>query len=581
MVVFVVLVVTLAMAVFNLSYLATVPRNNLESLFEKKYMNSDQLKEDVSMALNDIVWFLEEDRDAQLRQRSVPYLYYVTDGMRVASNVATPDEQLFTQYKHSYFIFKNNHETMAFPFRYFSEYAGVIADFSDKYVNQAQIMLAFPDAMLAVKQQQWEKTRAELVFHLWRFAFWAVVSGALLLYLFAHLSKTSVDDHFQVRWYTRIFTEIMLAIWWVSGVAIVSNFFLPYRSFYSSVELFFPLAVILATTMVLYVKIRTGTFRSQMIVYKMYDAMCVIFEIRPFKNYAPTKKLFVRQLIFIVLSMLIVVAIIGSGSARDNIFILLCIEAALIYWYLRANRRTFIEINHGLAESVEDQIKSERMKIALVTNVSHDLKTPLTSIISYVDLLSKEEQLSDVAQDYVTILKEKAERLKNIVADLFELAKSSSGDIQVDMERLDIKKLLEQTLANLDDDIQKAGFAFKIKLPEQPVYIESDGKKLYRVLQNVLDNALKYSLQGSRIHVEMVSTPQGVIVDIKNTANYEMDFSEEEILQRFFRGDKSRATEGSGLGLSIAESFTNVCGGKFTVSIDGDLFKVRMTFYEA
>ena len=158
------------------------------------------------------------------------------------------------------------------------------------------------------------------------------------------------------------------------------------------------------------------------------------------------------------------------------------------------------------------------------------------------------------------------------------MAKSTSGDINLDLEKLDLKKLIEQTLGDMADEIDTSGLQIRTRLPEGPVYIKSDGKRLYRVFQNLIDNALKYSLKGTRVYIELEEVNGKAITVIKNIAGYEMDFTAEEILQRFSRGDKSRTTEGSGLGLSIAESFTKVCGGEFVVDIDGDLFKVIIKF---
>lgn len=234
-------------------------------------------------------------------------------------------------------------------------------------------------------------------------------------------------------------------------------------------------------------------------------------------------------------------------------------------------------IDSGMKKSIEEQVKSERMKIELVTNVSHDLKTPLTSIISYVDLLSKTE-LSDEAADYVKIISAKAERLKNIVSDLFDIAKANSGNSSVELENLDLCKLIVQTLADMDDRVNASGMTIKTRLPSVPVIIRSDGKKLYRVFQNLIDNALKYSLKGTRIFIEAEITDGLVKASVKNTSAYELDFTADEIKERFTRGDKSRSTEGSGLGLSIAESFTAVCGGSFNVVIDGDQFRTEVVF---
>lgn len=322
-------------------------------------------------------------------------------------------------------------------------------------------------------------------------------------------------------------------------------------------------------------------------IYRMFKLLKSLFDGRAFAKYPLTKALFYRQLVFICSSAFLMFwACIFSGGILYNgyggffvlIFIILILEAIIMYWYLTANNKTFEDINKGFNDSLEEQMKSERMKINLVTNVSHDLKTPLTSIISYVDLLSKEENLSQNAIDYIAILAQKSDRLKHIVSDLFELAKVTSGDISLELEQLDIKKLVEQTLADMDDKISGSGFQIKTKLPESKVMIMGDGKKLYRVLQNIIDNALKYSLDGTRIYVELTAHESKTNVTVKSTSATEMDFTAEEILQRFNRGDKSRSTDGNGLGLSIAQGLTTACGGELTISIDGDLFKVNLSF---
>ena len=235
-------------------------------------------------------------------------------------------------------------------------------------------------------------------------------------------------------------------------------------------------------------------------------------------------------------------------------------------------------LQEGMALAIKEQIKAERMKIDLITNVSHDLKTPLTSIISYVDLLDKEEDLPEHVSDYIAILGQKSERLKNLIEDLFDLAKASSENISLDMKELDLARLIKQTLADMEEVIEQSGLVFKLNIPDEPVYIISDGEKLYRVWENLITNALKYSLQGSRVFIDLECAGEKIIATIKNTANYEMDFEEEEILERFARADEARSSEGSGLGLSIAQSFTQACGGEFIIKIDGDLFKVEIIF---
>lgn len=237
-------------------------------------------------------------------------------------------------------------------------------------------------------------------------------------------------------------------------------------------------------------------------------------------------------------------------------------------------------IQEGMTKAVEDKMRSERMKVDLITNVSHDLKTPLTSIISYVELLEREPDLPPHVIDYVSILAQKSQRLQNLIQDLFDLSKASSDNLTVETEKLDLGRLIKQTLADMEEPIENSGLAFRVNIPDKPVYIISDGKKLYRVWENLISNALKYALPGSRVYIDLTTSAAGAVAAIKNTANYEMDFSADVILQRFVRGDQSRSTEGSGLGLSIAQSFAAICGAQLELTIDGDLFKIELRFKE-
>lgn len=235
-------------------------------------------------------------------------------------------------------------------------------------------------------------------------------------------------------------------------------------------------------------------------------------------------------------------------------------------------------IQRKLQTSVSEQQKSERMKVDLITNVSHDLKTPLTSIISYIDLLQKEEGLSEEAHDYLKILAQKSERLKAMVQDLFEISKATSGAIELDLEQLNMRKLLEQTLGDMEDQIQNSGLTIKKNFCEVECIFSGDGKRLYRVYQNLIENALKYSLEGTRIYIELRISEGYVVTIIKNIASYDMDFNDGDLTERFTRGDKARSSEGNGLGLSIAKSFSQMCGGDLNIEIDGDLFKVTVSF---
>lgn len=232
-------------------------------------------------------------------------------------------------------------------------------------------------------------------------------------------------------------------------------------------------------------------------------------------------------------------------------------------------------ISDGIQTAVDKRLQSERMKIDLVTNVSHDLKTPLTSIISYINLLSMEE-LSPVARDYVKILEQKSERLREIVADVFDIAKATSRT-DINFEMIDAVILVEQVLGDMSDRIENSGREIRKTVSAETAPVYADGKKLYRVLQNIIDNALKYSLESTRIYLTLKKENGNAVITVKNISSYEIKFTPEEITERFTRGDESRTTEGSGLGLSIAKSFTEACRGSFEIIIDGDVFEADVT----
>ena len=233
-------------------------------------------------------------------------------------------------------------------------------------------------------------------------------------------------------------------------------------------------------------------------------------------------------------------------------------------------------IGEGLHHAVTESFKAERMKVELVTNISHDLKTPLTSIVSYSKLL-RDLSLDPPADEYVDVICKKADRLDKLTKDLFEVSRAQSGNLPVNMEKIDLCAHVRQSLAELDERIAASGLDFRVKMSEKPVYIRADGAKLYRVIENLVVNAVKYAMSGTRVWVT-VKEAEKVEFEIKNIAAYEMDFDAEHIAERFVRGDESRTDGGTGLGLAIARSFTEACAGEFRIDIDGDVFRVTMKF---
>lgn len=234
-------------------------------------------------------------------------------------------------------------------------------------------------------------------------------------------------------------------------------------------------------------------------------------------------------------------------------------------------------IAEGLKDAVESEVKAERLKAELVTNVSHDLKTPLTSIITYIDLLKTEGLQSENAGHYLEVLEQKAQRLKTLTNDLFEAAKAASGSIAVNPEKLDVGALVTQGLGEISEKITQANLDFRVGIPTEKLYVLADGRLLWRVLENLLSNVLKYALPGSRVYIDAAQAGNKVIITLKNISAVELNTSADELLERFKRGDQSRHSEGSGLGLSIAKSLTELQGGTFRVDVDGDLFKATVT----
>lgn len=235
-------------------------------------------------------------------------------------------------------------------------------------------------------------------------------------------------------------------------------------------------------------------------------------------------------------------------------------------------------IGDGLQKSLENEVRAERMKSELITNVSHDLKTPLTSIINYADLLSQEELTPPEANDYVKIIKQKGERLKQLTSDLFDISKAQSGNEEFNIEDIDLCLLVNQAMGELNTQIEKSGLVFKVSSSDKEIFVRADGKKMSRVFENLLNNCVKYSMANTRVYIDIEKSDNGAIVEIKNIAGYEMDFDESEITERFVRGDSARSTEGSGLGLAIVKSYVEGCGGSVRIRKDGDLFKVIIQF---
>ena len=238
-------------------------------------------------------------------------------------------------------------------------------------------------------------------------------------------------------------------------------------------------------------------------------------------------------------------------------------------------------ISYGMTHAIEERLKSERCKTELITNVSHDIKTPLTSIINYVDLLEKEDLHNETAQEYLEVLDRQSGRLKKLIEDLIEASKASTGNLPVHLEKLEAGIFMTQTVGEFEEKTKAAGLDLVIEKPDTPVYIMADSRHFWRVIDNLMNNICKYAQNGTRVYINLEVKEAQVSITFRNTSKYPLNISSEELMERFVRGDESRNTEGSGLGLSIANSLMDLMGGTFRLYVDGDLFKVVLGFAEA
>ena len=236
------------------------------------------------------------------------------------------------------------------------------------------------------------------------------------------------------------------------------------------------------------------------------------------------------------------------------------------------------DISNGLEKAIQDRMKSERLKTELITNVSHDIKTPLTSIINYVDLIKQENIQNEKVKEYIEILDNKSQRLKKLIEDLVEASKVSTGNVKLNLEKINIVELINQAVGEFEDKFESKGLDIVINSNENEIFIFADSRYMYRIIDNLFSNISKYALQNSRVYIDIQKIEDKVYIKMKNISKDKLNIPAEELMQRFVRGDKSRTTEGSGLGISIAQNLTEIQNGKFNLIIDGDLFKTELEF---
>ena len=440
---------------------------------------------------------------------------------------------------------------------------------------------------------------------------------ALVPVIVIGIGRTRKQDGIQLNWYDKILIEIAAIIailigcvgalftLSIGGASSIVTFMLGISGMGVGILIIYLACIIFFETVIK--RLKTHTFLKTTIAYWIYKKTKEFLE-----NVKVTKRLILYFVVFIVVNLFcfaimwsdgfpgVVLTLILYGitfaflSKRVKSYIIIKNAIDELYKgdtdiYLDETelcnemQETGKEINDiagGLSNAINEKLKSERLKTELITNVSHDIKTPLTSIINYVDLLKKEGTNSDKAKEYLDILDSKSQRLKKLTEDLVEASKASSGAIKLNMEKLNVNELIKQVSGEFEDKIKAHNLQEIITLPEKDVFIKADSRYMYRVLENMYSNISKYAMEGTRVYTDISEKDGNVLIQLKNVSKQKLNISADELMQRFVRGEASRNTEGSGLGLSIARSLTELQDGKFNIYLDGDLFKVTIEFEE-
>ena len=429
------------------------------------------------------------------------------------------------------------------------------------------------------------------------------------------IGKTRKQEGIALNWYDNILIEFAAIIAFIiglssfifmigiSGVATITNFVLMLSSIGVGLLIIYLACIIFFETIVK--RLKTHTLIKTTIAYWIYKKFKDLMQ-----NIKLTKSFIVYFILFIIANLICFGIMWSDGFAG---FILTVILYGLTFSFLNKRIKSYLKVKNtiyeiyngnteiklneaevckemqdiakqindiagGLSNALEEKLKSERLKTELITNVSHDIKTPLTSIINYVDLLKKENIEGEKAQEYLGILDNKSQRLKKLTEDLVEASKASSGAIKLNMEKLNVNELIKQVSGEFEDRFKSHSLQEIITFSESEACINADSRYMYRVLENMYSNIAKYAMEGTRVYTDILDEKGKISIQIKNVSRQKLNITADELMQRFVRGDASRNTEGSGLGLSIARSLTELQQGSFNIHLDGDLFKVIIEF---
>lgn len=521
-------------------------------------------------------------------------VYYASDGEHVFSNSELDKKEQFESFG-AYMLF-DDYQQKLYPHEMKkNKYLDYITQDVEKLNPQKDaIYVAYKESYLEQKMQEWEKNKEVAKSYLNEFILFLAGFILSFIYLVIVIGRTSFKDkiiHFHVI--DKLYNDVNIVLvaclsgMWVAMIVEV----LREMNILLTVPIFI-IVLLLILSLVKHVKNRS--LLQHTLIYQILKKIFMMIK-HVFDNGSMAVK--------------IVLLVIGYPVVVAATFFMFPITLGLAAWFAMKKVKSFNRIKEGveqikngdfhhrievdgkgefsrlaeninsitdgLKKSVDNEIKSERLKTELITNVSHDIRTPLTSIITYVDLLKIEKDPQLIAE-YIDVLDQKSKRLKHLTDDLFEAAKASSGSMPVQLERIDIVSLLKQGIGEMGEKIEASSLNFKLAHPTEKVYVKADGKLLWRSIENLFSNIFKYALPASRVYIDVENLGNELLVTFKNISAYELNISVDELMERFTRGDESRSSQGSGLGLSIAESLIHIQNGKFLVQVDGDLFKAMI-----
>ncbi|WP_206459161.1 sensor histidine kinase [Anaerovorax sp. IOR16] len=553
------------------------------------------------------------------------FYYYAIDGNNIFTNLqektysSKNDLLKFFQNKYAYRIYQDG-EYFSYPETGRAQlyWENELENFlRNNYNENISIYMAYDTTYIEQQSKLFQDIRNRLIKDISIILFSFLMTVVLFVYLLVTTGKKNEEGSIILckvdRWFTEIQLAIITAILFLGGAFVFATFrefynLEYYGNFYSPVMLFFYVGAYLIASIGLFFvlslvrKIKANRFLADFILWRIVQTVFITFK----ELYHGSNT--IRKVAFVLIVMCVCSASIVMLPVVLIIALLYCTKIVKQYEAIKKGvdevkngnltykinikgnglgefeqlARDINDISEGFDVAVKQELKNQRLKTELISNVSHDIKTPLTSIITYVDLLKKEGLDSEDAPKYLEVLDQKSIRLKKLTEDLFEAAKASSGDMPVNMHEVELLSLINQGLGEMNDRFQQRGLEVIIKAEKEKYYVLADGQLLWRVVENLFGNIIKYAQQNSRVYIDLreemeEGSSNTAVLEIKNVSENPLNIPAEELLERFKRGDISRSTEGSGLGLSIAKDLMQIQKAKFDIVVDGDLFKAILT----